>query len=168
MNKLTKLAVCLALPISGAIFVSAADASVASTTFPVTANVIDSCTVAATPLAFGNYNGISASVLDATATITPTCTLGTTYTITLDAGVGAGATLSTRKLTGLAGATLDYAIYTDPTHSTFWGNGGGGTGTRAGVGLGVAQSGLMYGRIPAGQATAVGSYLDTITVTLTY
>ena len=90
MNKLTKLAVCLALPLSGAIYVSAAVAASATTTFPVTASVIDSCTVAATPLAFGNYNGITALVLDATATITPTCTLGTAYTMTLDAGLGAG------------------------------------------------------------------------------
>ena len=168
MNKLTKLAVCMALPLSGAIFVSAAVAATDTTTFPVTANVVDSCTVAATPLAFGNYNGITALVLDATATITPTCTLGTAYTITLDAGLGTGATLTTRKLSGPAGATLDYAIYTDPTRTTFWGNGGGGTGTRTGVGLGVAQSGLMYARIPASQATSVGSYLDTITVTLSY
>ena len=51
MNKLTKFAGSLALQVSGAVFVSAADASVASTTFPVTANVIDCCTVAATPLA---------------------------------------------------------------------------------------------------------------------
>ena len=168
MNKLTKLAVCLALPLSGAVFVSSAIAATATTTFPITASVIDSCTVAATPLAFGNYNGITALVLDATATITPTCTLGTAYTITLDAGLGTGATLTTRRLSGPASATLDYAIYTDPTRTTVWGNGGGGTGTRAGVGLGAAEPGLLYGRIPASQATAVGSYLDTITVTLTY
>lgn len=168
MNKVTRLAICIAFPLSGAGFASAAIAAVATTTIPVTATVIDSCTVDAAPLAFGNYNGISGGMLDAVATITPTCTSGTAYTVALDAGQGSAATQIARKLTGPDGAALNYGIFTDAARSTVWGDGTAGTGWKVGAGAGVAQPVMMYGRVPAAQAAMVGAYADTITVTLTY
>jgi spore coat protein U-like protein len=48
------------------------------------------------PLAFGNY---SSAQLDATTTLTASCTVGTPYTVGLDAGLGTGATTTTRKMT---------------------------------------------------------------------
>ncbi|MEO8103249.1 MAG: spore coat U domain-containing protein [Betaproteobacteria bacterium] len=170
MNKLLKLAVCMALPVAGAMFVPVASATVgtATTTVPVTATVIDSCTVEASPVLFGNYNGISGAALDAVAIVSPTCTVGTAYSIDLSAGLGNDATHTTRKLTGPDGAALAYSIYTDISRTTVWGNGTAGTATPLGVGAGVAQSVMMYGRVPAAQSSMVGSYADTITVTVAY
>ncbi len=168
MNKFTKLAVTLALPLSGAVFASVAVAATAVTVIPVTATVIDSCAVDASALTFGDYNGISGGTLDAVGTVTPICTTGTVYAVALDAGQGAAATLASRKLSGPDGAELNYGIYTDATRITVWGNGAGGTGWRVSSGTGAPQPVMMYGRVPAAQAAMVGSYSDTVTVTLTY
>lgn len=168
MKKLSKLVACLTMTLSSVAVVSSSPAATSTTVVPVTATVIASCTVTATALAFGNYNGISGSMLDASATITPICTSGTVYAVALDAGLGSGATMTTRKLTGADGAELDYGIYTDVSRSTVWGDGTGGTSNLAATGTGIAQPATMYGRIPAGQTSAVGVYSDTVTVTLTY
>ncbi len=168
MKKLSKLVVCLAMMLSGFASTSSSLAATSTTVVPVTATVIASCTVTATALAFGNYNGISGSMLDASATITPTCTSGTSYAVALDAGLGSGATMTTRKLTGYDGGELEYGIFTDISRSTVWGDGTGGTSMLSVTGTGIAQPATMYGRIPAGQTSAVGAYSDTVTVTLTY
>ncbi len=152
---------------SAALAANAAGAT-ATATFPVSATVIDSCTVDAAPLAFGNYNAISGAMLDSVSNVTPTCTSGTFYNVALNEGLGNGATTSARKLTGTDGASLAYGIYIDTARNTVWGDGAGGTSSMVGYGNGAAQSILMYGRIPAGQAVFVGTYADTITVTLTY
>lgn len=168
MNKLTKFAVCLAVSMSGAGFVASVSAATATTTIPVTATVIDSCTIISDPLPFGNYNGISGGMLDVAATVSPVCTNGTSYAISLDAGVGVGATASSRTLTGPAGANLMYGIYTDAARTTVWGDGANGTVQKFGLGIGSVQPIQMYGRIAAEQNSPVGAYSDTLTVTVTY
>ena len=168
MNKLSKLAVCLAVTLSGNAIVSTSFAATATTTIPITAIVIDSCVVVASPLTFGNYNGISGGMLDAAAAITPICTSGTAYSIAIDAGLGSGATMTSRILTGPDGATLNYGIFTDTNRLTVWGDGTGGTSWVVASGVGLAQPVTMYGRVPAGQAATVGAYSDTLTITVSY
>lgn len=168
MNKLTKLTVCLAVSMSSTGFISSANAATATTTIPVSATVIDSCTIHSDALPFGNYNGITGGMLDVAATMSPVCTNGTSYAISLDAGVGVGATASNRKLTGPVGANLMYGIYTDAARTTAWGDGSNGTVQKFGLGTGNAQPIQIYGRVAAEQNSPVGAYSDTLTVTLTY
>lgn len=168
MNKYTKIAACIALPVYGLVCGSSAFALTASDTVPVTATVIDSCTVNATAITFGNYNGIAGSALDSVGTVTAVCTMGTAFSVALDAGTGAGAALTARKLTGPAGATLAYGIFCDAPRTQVWGDGSGGTDVASGTGSGSAQSFTMYGRVPSLQTSTVGSYTDNVTVTLTY
>jgi spore coat protein U-like protein len=135
----------------------------ATSTFQVTATVASSCTVAATTLAFGNY---TLAQLDGSSTITATCTNGTTYTIGLDAGTFAGATTSTRRMTGPSASGLSYSLFSDSGRTTNWGNA---TGSWvSGTGNGAAQVLSVFGRIPASQTAQIGSYADTITVTVTF
>lgn len=168
MNKQTKIAACLALTLSSVAFSSVVAAATATAQFPVTALVVDSCVVGASPLAFGEYNGISGGVSDSVGVITPLCTSGTYYAVSLSAGLGSGATQSNRLLTGPNGTTLNYGIYTDPSRLTSWGDGTGGTSQPQGEGAGSAQPILMYGRISTGQHASVGAYSDTITVTISF
>lgn len=168
MKKSTKLAICLVLPLSGAVFSAAAVAASSTTVVPVSATVIDSCTVDATPLTFGNYNSLSAGMHDTAASISPLCTNGTFYTIALDAGVGAGASVSARKLSATDGSTLNYGVYTDAARTTLWGDASGGTVAASGTGTGATQTLTMYARIPSLQPSPVGSYSDVLTVTLSY
>src|SRR5215831_17155607 len=121
----------------------------ATTTIAVSATVLKVCVVSVGSMSFGNYLASSGSPTDSTATISVTCTTGTTYTVALDAGLGSGATTSSRKMT-FTGHTIDYGLYQDSSRSTNWGNNVG-TDTEAGTGNGSVQSLTVYGRMPAGQ-----------------
>jgi len=138
-------------------------AATATTTFQVTATVLSTCLVSATPLAFGNYSGAQT---DATSTVSVTCTNTTPYNVGLDAGLSTGATVTTRAMQN-GSNTLGYALYSDSARTVNWGNTPG-TDTVAGTGTGLAQTLTVYGRIPAGSLPAPGAYADTITVTVTY
>jgi len=149
--------------VSALVPINTSSGATSTSTFQVTATVANSCTVTATSLAFGNY---TLAQLDGTPTITATCTNGTTYTIGLDAGTFSGATTSTRRMTGPSAAGLSYSLFSDSGRTTNWGNA---TGSWvSGTGTGAAQVLTVYGRIPANQTALIGSYTDTVTVTVTF
>lgn len=141
-------------------------AQTATTSFQVTATVLKFCTVVATPLAFGNYTTIEAL---GTSTITVTCTNGTGYDIALDAGGAAGATVTTRQMSGttVTAARLNYFLYRDSGRTLNWGTTIGTDTVHLTAGI-VPIISTVYGRIPAGQFVAPDAYLDTINVTVTY
>ena len=134
-----------------------------TTVFSVSVTVAKDCGVTATNLAFGNYTG---ALVDATSTISVTCTNTTTYSVGLSAGLATGATVTTRKMQNGV-ALLNYGLFSNSGYSTNWGNTVG-TNTVAGTGNGVVQPLTVYGQIPAGQHPTPGSYTDTITVSVTY
>jgi spore coat protein U-like protein len=135
-----------------------------TTTFTVTATVQPVCTISAANLPFGTYAGPQ---LDAQSQITVTCANTTPWNVGLNQGTFAGATVTTRRMSGPGGAALTYALYQNAARTTNWGNTVG-TDTVSGTGTGAAQLLNVYGRIPGAQAPVPGSYTDTILVTLTY
>ena len=167
-NQMKKIAKCLlvvALPLAGSTVYAVTSTGV----LPVSATVIDSCIVAAGPIAFGSYNSTSGAPLDIAGTVTTLCSNGTSYGVSMNAGTGLGATLTTRKMTAAIGAmTLDYGIFTDAARNSPWGDGSGGTATVTGIGTGLAQVANAYGRVFPVQTSSTGAYADTITVTVTY
>lgn len=150
---------------AGLLFANSTLAATATTTFQVTATVVDSCLVSATDLNFGAYNP-AAGALVGTSTITATCTAQTPYEIGLSAGNGTPAT-TTRAMTGGAGAQLDYELYSDVTRTAIWGAPGGATVAQSAL-TGGALNYTVYGRIPASQYVPAANYADTVTVTVTY
>lgn len=144
----------------------AARAGTTTTTFQVTATVIASCAVSASDLAFGSYDTVTGSAVSGSTTVAVTCSSGTSYEIGLDAGLGTGATVTTRKMSN-GGNTLNYSLYTDAAHTTVWGETAS-VDTVASTGTGSAQNFTVYGLIAASQVVATGSYADTITVTVTF
>ncbi len=140
-----------------------ASAGTATTTFQVTATVQATCLISATDLAFGTYSGAQ---VDATSTITVTCTATTPWNIGLNAGLCPGGTVTTRCMQAGA-ATLNYAMYRDAARSLNWGNTVG-TDTLSGTGSGSAQNNTVYGRVAGSQYPAPGGYADTITATVTF
>lgn len=141
-----------------------AEASTTTTTFSVTATVQATCQISATSLAFGTYSGVQ---VDATSTVTATCTNSTSYTIGLNAGLGQGASTTSRSMAGPASDVLLYSAYRDSGRSQNWGSVTG-VDTVAGTGNGSAQAITVYGRLGAGQLVAPGSYSDTLTATITF
>jgi len=105
---------------------------------------------------------------DATTTVAVQCTNTTPYDIGLDAGTTSGGSTTTRRLVGSgSSATVQYKLYTDPTHATNWGNAVG-VDTASKTGNGASQSYTIYGRIPPQTTPAPDTYSDTVTVTVTY
>lgn len=150
-------------------------------TLPISASALClgcSCTVTATGVSFGNYNPFGSNV-DAAGNVRVSCQAilnifgNINYSVALDKGLY-GADFTPRQMAN-SSYRLDYYLYSDSGHTANWGNGTDGTGVVSGV---IALSLLLpsahvdhpvYGRIPGSQTTAhVGSYSDTITVTIDY
>jgi len=148
---------------------SAATAATASGTLSVSATVTSDCTVSTTAIAHGVFNSINGAVNNATGALSITCSNGAAWTATAGVGAGTGASYTTRKM--MSGANLiNYNLYTTSGYTTVWGDGvTGGSATITGTGTGSLQSVTIYSRIPAGQGAAVvGSYSDSVAVTITY
>lgn len=145
-------------------------AATATTTFQVLASVINACIVTATPLNFGVYNPTLPGETTSTSTITTTCTIGTSYTVGLNEGTGTGATVTTRAMSGVTvpANQLPYGLYQDLAHTLNWGNTPGTDTPPAVIATGVPENKTVFGRILPGNYVPVDSYLDTITVTVTY
>ncbi|WP_260928889.1 spore coat U domain-containing protein [Novosphingobium sp. 9] len=160
------LAAVLALGAAATIPLSA-QAATATDPMAVTATVISACIIDAADLPFGNYDPTSSTPKDMNTTITVTCTVGTPFTVGLNAGSTSGATVTTRQMANGANR-LGYALYSDTGHATNWGNTSG-TDTPAQA-TATATSTVMtvYGRIAARQNVPAGSYTDSVTATVYY
>ncbi|MEI9994815.1 MAG: spore coat U domain-containing protein [Rhizomicrobium sp.] len=139
----------------------------ATTTLAVSATVQSSCAVSAGNLAFGNYTAASATPNDVTSSISVTCTSGLAYTVALDGGTTT-TTVNARAMTDGATHNLTYALYTNNTHATLFGDGTLSTQTASGTGNGAAQTISVFGRIPVSQFVTAGSYTDTVGVAVNY
>ena len=120
------------------------------------------CTLAATGVAFGDYDFLSPGALEGAGAITVHCDADTSYTIALSPGYGS---YETRRM--MSGEhPLGYNLYTDVPRTIVWGDGTGGTQT---VGGSVADHAYpVYAKVPADQNPYVGTYTDNIIVTLTF
>jgi len=120
------------------------------------------CTVTAGPVVFGNYNPFALQSLDSAGTINVSCTPSSSYTLSLSTG---GGSYAQRQLSG-SGDVLYYNLYTSASRTAIWGDGSGGSGTVSGSG--EEENHTVYGRIAAQQNVKVGSYGDSIIVTVTF
>ena len=159
----------LGLAAVAAVVSTPALAATATNTMPVSVNVINSCTVAATPMSFGAPTAIGGAAIDSTSTISLVCTNGATYDVALDQGLNASG--GSRQMSN--GATtptkVPYGIFTDVARSSAWGSTRGVNTVAGSAGTLGAVTLTAYGRIPA-SATSVGAgaYVDTVTVTVTF
>jgi spore coat protein U-like protein len=146
-----------------------AQAATASGPMTVTASVATACLVGASSLAFGSPTSaaIAAGNVDAVGNVSVTCTNGLSYSVSLDAGSGAGATLAVRNMF-TSGQSLKYGIYTTAARNTVWGDGTLGTVTIPGTGTGANQSIPAYGRVFGGQIASAANYADIVNVTVRY
>jgi spore coat protein U-like protein len=110
-------------------------------------------------VSFGNYDWTVAAPTDTAGSMTYTCT--STALVFLSTGSSGNYT----QRTMLSGTnSLGYNLYTDAARTQVWGDlFNGGTIQVAPAGVPATLS--VYGRIPAGQNVATGSYTDSITVT---
>ncbi|HEX9932555.1 MAG TPA: spore coat U domain-containing protein [Allosphingosinicella sp.] len=154
------------VPYSGSVSISVkrGGATLASTTATITGSVAAICSVSAGTLGFGAYSG---AVVNATGAISVNCSNGAAYQVAMSGGANHDG--ASRRMAGPAGGRLAYQLYRDSGRSLAWGDDSAQLGARlGGTGSGAAQSLSVYGRIPAGQTPAAGSYTDSVVVTIEY
>ena len=120
------------------------------------------CSLNIIGVSFGGYDPFNATDTDITGSISVHCDVDTSVQMSLSAGSGPFATRQMKS--GLD--SLFYNLYTDPSRLTIWGDGSPGTSLVSFSGTSGSQT--VYGRIPARQNAPIGTYGDTITVTLTF
>jgi spore coat protein U-like protein len=138
---------------------------------PATAWAVITCSIgSATGVVFGSYDIFSGSPVDSTGTISYLCSdVGGADSIIIHLSKGSSATYSPRTLvSGLY--ELSYNLYLDAARSSIWGDATSGTSEYGPL---IPQGGVstdvtLYGRIPAGQNAHVGTYSDTVVVTLVF
>lgn len=119
------------------------------------------CHVTPQSVSFGNYDPIGGPSVDGIGSVNVACDAPVDFAVALTAGSG---TFTDRRMSSGA-AQLGYNLYTDASRSVVWADGI--------VGSSVSSSGTnvdltIYGRIGAGQNVPAGSYIDAVTVTITY
>ena len=120
------------------------------------------CDVSSPGVNFGNYDPLSSSATDGVGNINVSCDAEVSFTITLSSGM---ASYAERHM--IAGANvLAYNLYVDAARVMVWGDGTAGTSTVSATAT-IADR-TVYGRLPPRQSVPAGSYIDTITVTITY
>ena len=135
------------------------------------------CTVSAVGPAFKTYDPLSPSPNQVNGSVTADCKLtgNTTTTVNLTSSYSKGnsGTYSSRSMKS-GNNVLSYNLYYDDAYTQIRGDGtggsitGGATFTLTRTSNEQSQTSVIYGRIPAGQDVAAGSYSDTIVVTITY
>ncbi len=137
----------------------------ATNQFQVSVSPVSSCTVSALPLSF--FIPVPTNVnVDSTSTITIKCPPQTAWTVDIDTGLYSNG-INRRVFNAGYNAYINYDVYKDPPRSAVWGTGGtknvGGNSGPTGVSLLT-----VYGRVASVKTLKSGSYLDTLTVTVTF
>ena len=138
--------------------------------FTVSAPVTNNCTISTSQnMVFdgAGTRSLLTSPIDATATLAVRCTNNDAYRIRLDGG--RYGTVAQRFMQRNGGTQrIPYALYTNSTRTTPWGDGTGGTNFFTATGTGNIQTVTVYGRVPAQAAPVPGTYSDTVTATIEF
>jgi spore coat protein U-like protein len=157
-----------------ALAVPDAHAQSAASNFTVSAAVARTCSISTVNMNFGNYDPITTHAttpLDVNGSVTIACTRGTTTSIDLSPGANAASAVGTTRAMagGVTPDHLSYELYQDNTFSTVWGVGNPGNAYVPPAAPSRApRTYTIFGRIPAGQDSAVGNYSDTVTATVNF
>ena len=127
------------------------------------------CSLTSTSMVFGTYDVLATVPLDTTGSVVYRCSQRDHgILITLDKG-GASSFVARRMIGGAE--QLFYNLYLDAARTVIWGDGSGGTQgylIHNPQGNNQDLTVPIFGRIPARQDRAPGTYTDTIIVTLNF
>lgn len=134
-------------------------------TFAVDATVVPSCLATATNMNFGSTSFFTSN-LDATSTVTVTCSNTTAYNVRLNGGTTGAISPSARKMS-LGVNQVTYGLYRNAARTLGWGQTDG-VDTVSGTGTASPTNHTVYGRIPPQAAVPVGTYIDTVIMTVSF
>ena len=138
--------------------------------FDATARIGASCEVDASDFTFAPTSDLSGDQTS-TSTISVKCPLNLPYKVGLDAGLHSpgGSPPLRRMAHAVTGSDhIGYGLYRDSAHALPWGAIASGS-FAAGIGTGTFAPTTVFGLVPGGQGPLpIGTYRDTITVTVEY
>ena len=141
--------------------------------FTVSVTLLASCNVSASAMNFGSTSSFITANINTTATITAQCTSTTPYSVGLDNGQNASG--NQRRMSVVTGNYLNYGLYVDSGYSQAWTSTssttsctGGASTCVLGTGTGSNQNITVYGQVAPQTAPSVGTYSDTVVVTVTF
>lgn len=137
--------------------------------FAPDANALTHCTFADVPaIHFGRYDTFSFAPLDAAGSFSFECHGDIQDdVVVIELGRGDGSSFIAREMSN-GTAKLAYNLYLDAAHTAIWGDGTGGSARLGPIRPQRENKLWFYGRIPARQKARVGTYTDTLTVTIVY
>jgi len=147
-----------------------------SATNPLTlsATVINNCSITTTPVAFGNYDPLSASANNASGTVVIACTKNAGPTITL----GNGNNFSSNRRMTDGTNYMNYEIYQPPSNAAGtactwvspqrWGTSGAEIFTPTPSPGKAARTYNVCGQIAAGQDLAAATFNDSVVATVNF
>lgn len=147
--------VAAAVLVFGATAAFGAGTASSSNSNNVSATVAAVCTVDVFNLAFGAYDPLGTTPVDANATISVACTKGMSPTLSLSAG---------RTMTN-GTDNLTYTLWSNSGYTTAWTDGVS-VGTSANPA--TAMTVPVYGRLATGQNVSAGSYAGTLNATVNW
>jgi spore coat protein U-like protein len=139
------------------------------TTMQVAATVVAGChELRANPLVFGPYPQGNATAVDSSTTVRVNCTQGVPFIVSAEQDSAENIRRMTSSSPNQSGM-LEYNLYRSGTFQQIWGSANNGNAI-VGVGTGseTPQQLTIYGRILPGQMPPLGSYSDTVIVTLSF
>jgi spore coat protein U-like protein len=156
----------------GLVFMAAPAFAATTADVEISAEVIASCSITALPVAFGNYDALSATPDDATGSVAVSCSTGSNPKIWLGQGLnadaGSTADVPVRRMVNGGTNFLSYQLYQNSSRSTVWGGTDGSSpAAQTATDLNPVTS-TIYGRVPVNQTSTVGSYSDTVVATVNF
>lgn len=119
------------------------------------------------PVAFGNYDVFAASAnSNGVGSLKITCQGGGPSSFVVRLSTGQSLSYASRVMKSGTNS-LNYNLYTTSGRTVVWGDGTGGSGTRT-VARNSTRTLDIFGRIPAGQDVAAGTYVDSITASINF
>ena len=143
-------------------------AQVGAAGFGVGATVLRSCDIETTALAFGVYDPVvlhAAQPLDRDASVAITCTKGTPATIGINDG--SNGTSGARYLAS-GTARLRYDLFRDGARTQRWGDGPADALLAGEAPSEAPRAFIVYGRVFSNQDVPVGTYSDSVVVTVEF
>ena len=135
---------------------------------PRRADAIPAATVSASPVIFDSI--VPGNIANGTGSITVTATEGLPFRISLDSGQNrAGSDRAMKSVTGPP-YLIPYFLYIDAGYSIPWGDNGVSNrdSSVARVGNGTDDTVTVYARMKTDRLSPVGTYADTVLITITY
>jgi len=131
---------------------------------------LEACTVSASGVSFGTYSVTAPAPTDSTGSVVLQCSPAD-KNIQVTLSTGSSSTYAARALTQGSDQLL-YNLYIDAAMTAVWGDGTAGTSVLSipnwTGGPGKPQVHTIYGRVPAQQDVAAGTYGDSIVVTVDF